>query len=379
MEIIKILHINGGSMDNGGISKFLMSYFNFIDLKHYQFDFLVHYKYTSSINEDLIQAKGCNLYVLPSKKTNFITYIKTILRILPQYDIIHCHTDSMNWFYLFLAIISRVKIRISHSHNTGHLSKSFIKKLLLNLLKPLNYLFATHKAACSNAAAKWLFGKKHAKRTMIIYNAIQYEKYLFNFNTRIQLRERLQITNQTVIGHVGKFDFQKNHIFMINLLNILIKENSHYRLVLIGDGPNRSHISRLVEKLKLSQYVIFLGVIENVNDYLNIFDIFIFPSLFEGLGISLVEAQVNNLPIMASTNVPIEVKIKDNLYFLKLNRIHDWVNRILEINNDNINSIKENRMNYEIEVNKFSNYNILTQVKNLQNFYNEIVKSKIKI
>jgi glycosyltransferase EpsF len=189
---IKVLHINGGSMDYGGISKFLMTYFEHVNSEIVHFDFLAHYKAKDNKFERLIQYKKSNIFILP-RKIYFVKFLSTVFKLFKNYDVIHCHADSMNWLFLFLGKIIRVKIRVSHSHNTNHLTTNIFKILILNFLKPLNFLFATHTAACSLPAATWLFGKKNGQKARILYNAIDISKFLFNRDKRSELRKKFNI------------------------------------------------------------------------------------------------------------------------------------------------------------------------------------------
>jgi glycosyltransferase involved in cell wall biosynthesis len=364
---VKVLHINGGSMDHGGISKILMTYFEHVDSTKINFDFLVHYKAKDNNFEKIILDKRSNLYILP-KKAYFIRFLISALKIIKNYDIIHCHADTMNWLFLLLGKLSGVKIRISHSHNTNYLTTNYLKIVVLKILKPLNHYFATHIAACSFAAATWLFGKKHAQKAKIIYNAIDISKFSFNSDKRSELRKKLNIEKQIVLGHVGKFDFQKNHIFIIKMFKSLVELNPNLRLVLIGDGPLRDYVNYLIHFYKINDFTINLGLINNVNDYYNIFDLFVFPSLFEGLPITLIEAQINNLPCFVSPSVPDEAKLIQKYYKTSIDNVNEWIIRVDNFINDNISL--NLRSDYSKNVkNQYSKYDIFAQSTILETYY----------
>ena len=213
--------------------------------------------------------------------------------------------------------------------------------------------YATDYFACSEIAGKWLFGKNIVKSSKfkIIHNAVDYEKFKYNEEERNKIRDDLKIANNDiVIGHVGRFTNQKNHEFLIDVFYEMHKINKHYKLLLIGTGILEENIKAKVEKLKLSEYVIFLGFKNDVYRYMNAMDIFAFPSLYEGLGLGLVEAQANGIPCFATKDtIPSEVKINNNFEFIELD-IEKWKEKILKTNVVRIDSKKNiKEANYFIE------------------------------
>lgn len=231
------------------------------------------------------------------------------------------------------------------------------KNIVKNILKPFSKMFATNYFACSENAGRWLFGNKtfNQNKVKIIHNAIETERFKYNENIRNSIRKELHIEDKFVLGHVGRFVKQKNHDFLIDIFYEVYKKNKDSILLLIGDGPLEEKIKNKVKKLKLEEVVYFLGVKNNVNEFMQAMDVLVFPSLYEGLGMVTVEAQCAALKVICSSEVPKEIKICENVKFLDFNDLAKWINNILDKNNERIDCIESARKNgYEIayEVNK---------------------------
>ena len=196
---------------------------------------------------------------------------------------------------LIAAKISNVKVIIAHSHNASS-DKGILKKMLHNINKNFIPLFANHFFACSNKAGKWFYSKKimNSKNYFVINNCIDIDKFKFNYETRNNKRKELHLKNENiVVGHVGRFNKQKNHTFLIDIFNEAYKENDKLRLVMVGIGPLMNKIKKKVIQLNLSDAVLFLGQRSDVNELMQAMDIFILPSLYEGLPLVGVEAQTS--------------------------------------------------------------------------------------
>lgn len=359
---VRVLCVNGGIMDMGGISSYLMNYYRHIDSSLVKIDFVVHGG--KGTYDDEIQSMGGKIYYIPSKSKNLFLNRYLLFRILAsgQYSIIHSHMDGMNGDILRLAAFFKIPNRISHSHNTAHLTNNKFKLLLHNHMMNRIPYYATALWACSSNAGKWLYGVE--ANFDVIPNAIDSNNFCFCPNKRTQLRKELNIEGKYVIGHVGRFDYQKNHEFLIKVFYKISLQDPNAVLVLIGDGKDRKSVVELVNSLDISKKVIFLGSRRDINCLLNIFDVFVLPSRFEGLGIASIEAQANGLTCICSDGVPKDCDITGNVIFLSLDEnIDSWVNAIIKKRSRDINAQK-----------KVCNagYNIQNAAKSLQEKYLEM-------
>lgn len=327
-RVVKVLYVNGNIMRRGGIEAFMMNYFRNIDPAKVHIDFLVH-GYGKGEFDDEIEAKGSKILHVPTKSKHPIKYVKELKKIFltGEYDIVHSHVDAMSCWILKVAKKCGVKVRIAHSHNTDHLTTNRLKYAINEYARKNICKYATHCFACSEAAGRWLFGKNTFQ---VIPNAIECDKFRFSGILRKKTREEIGICDKNiVIGHVGRFDTQKNQGFLIDVFEELYQKNHNVRLLLIGDGWMKKSIEVMVREKKLQDVVNFMGSQKDVNNYYNAMDLFTLPSLFEGLGIVLLEAQINGLPAFASDVVPKEVVISDNVTFLPLDK-QKWVSELVE-------------------------------------------------
>lgn len=235
-------------------------------------------------------------------------------------------------------------------------------------MRRFSKVFATNYFACSEHAGEWLFGKRVLKegKITVIKNAIDVDKFKYDAIMRDKMRKKLGVKDKIVFGHVGRFAKQKNHDFLIDVFFDIYQKRKDVVLLLIGEGSLEEKIKEKVKEKKLDDVVKFLGTKENVNDYMQAMDIFLFPSLYEGLGIVLVEAQCSGLMCVASTEVPKEVELTQNIFFAE-NRIDIWESLILE----HLNYKRESDIR-NISVN---GYSIKDSVVDLENRYLELVNN----
>lgn len=358
--MIRVLQIVP-NMQAGGLENFIMNIYRKIDRESIQFDFLVHYKERKHFDDE-IEKLGGKIYRMTLRDDNnifkYMADLNSFYKEHPEYKIIHCHMSSIGFINFFIAKKNGVKVRIAHSHNsnTEKNIKGFIKSVLI---KPLKYI-STHNFACSNEAGKFLFGKRQFE---VIPNAIDMELYRFNSETRKQERERLNIENKLVVGHIGRFELQKNHKYIIDVFKEVIKVDESAVLLLAGDGSLIEKIKLYVKKINIESNVKFLGVVKDANKLYQAMDCFILPSFFEGLPVVGIEAQVSGLRCLFSSAITKEVKISQLTKFLgiKKKNIEEWKENIL-------NFEKYDRENIYDAV-KDSKYNIKTMVSFIQNFY----------
>lgn len=324
LKKIKVLFINGGLMDRGGISSFICNYLKYFDFEKFDVHIAVHGNGIGQ-RDDELRKLGCIITNLPVKSNSYIKW-KTELKKLfieEKFDLVHSNADAGNGPILKIAKQCNIKIRISHSHNTQLLTSNQIKILLNNMQRKQIPKYANHLFACSKAAGKWLYGNADFE---IINNAIDYTNFKFNKMTRNHVRKELKVANDTfVVGHVGRFDYQKNHKFIISIAESMKEKNIVF--LLLGDGHLRHQIEGEIANKNLKN-IYLAGEVNNVSDYLNAMDCFIMPSLFEGLSVVSIEAQTNGLKCIFSKNITIECNISKYTNFLAVDNITRWVKMI---------------------------------------------------
>ena len=296
----RILHIVT-YMGRGGLETMLMNYYRHINREKVQFDFLVHRDFEADYDSEILQLGG-KIYhmsrLIPWSR-KYKKELKQFFLKHPEYKIVHVHQDCLSSVALGCAKECGVPVRIAHSHNSSQDKnlKYLIKKYYMKKIP----VYATDLFACSKSAGNWMFGKN---KYHILYNAIDIEKYKYESKESIRLKDKLGLKNELVIGHVGRFNPQKNHTFLIDVYYECLKKNQNIKLLLIGDGDGKEAIKRKVKKLGIEDKVLFMGVRNDVEKFLQIMDIFVFPSCYEGLGIVAVEAQAAGLPCVISDTIP---------------------------------------------------------------------------
>ena len=315
---IRVAHVMG-KMVSGGVESVVMNYYRNIDKKKLQFDFIVD-EDSTYIPRDEIENMGGRVILVPPYQKIF-SYIKKLKIVFKEneYKIVHSHLNTLSIFPLYAAKVSKVPVRIAHSHSTSN-KKEWKKNILKYILKPFSKVNATHYFCCSEHAGRWLFGNKvyDENKVTLINNAIDIEDFIYDEQIRYKIRNKLNIEDKLVICHIGRFVEQKNHEKLIDIFFEIHRKNENTVLLLIGEGPLLEKIKEKVSKLGLNKYVIFLGVRDDVKELMQGMDVFLFPSLYEGLGLVLIEAQAAGLPCITSTEVPTIVKITDLVEFIPL-------------------------------------------------------------
>lgn len=361
--MIRILEVVN-DMHRAGLETMLMNYYRNIDRDQIQFDFLTHRPYDSDYDQE-IRSLGGKIYhaprLYPQNYPAYFKYMKIFFENHPEYKIVHSHIDAMSYLPLKAAKKAGVPIRIAHSHNTS-IDKDFKFPLKVyfkhQIPKVTNYY-----AACGQAAGEFLFPGKDFK---FIPNAIEPDKFLFNEQTRKEYRAKLGFTDKNfVIGHVGRLSYQKNHKFLIKIFDEVHKKEPNARLVLVGVGEKEKAIRKQVNELHLNKYVQFLGNRSDVANLYQAFDVFVMPSLFEGIPVVGIEAQFSGLPIVFSDKVPQEVAFTDQCNFVSLDApMEKWVNLVLNEKRTS-NDIVDNLYNIKIAVNILKKYylNLYQKIK----------------
>ncbi|RYQ14837.1 glycosyl transferases group 1,glycosyl transferase group 1 [Bifidobacterium pseudolongum subsp. globosum] len=357
------------SLDRGGAETMIMNYYRHIDRNKVQFDFLVNREQTGAYEAE-IQSLGGHIYrmgpMYPGQFGKYKKDFRNFLREHPEYRIIHSHLEERSYFPLRIAKEEGVPVRIAHAHNAyrGFNAKTIFRDYFRHRLPP----YPTHKFACSDEAAIWLYGNDALQRNevKIINNAIDSELYTFSQEKRNEIRKKLDINNTLILGNVGRLTHQKNQSFLIDILSSIKKLHTNAKLLIIGEGELAHELKAHAAAKGIDRDVIFTGSIPNVYDYLQAMDAFVFPSLFEGLGISLIEAQAVGLPAFASDAITQSVNISGKVHFLPLTSGADyWAAQILDHYQERF---------YSQDMLRKHHYDIEHEAAKLQNFYLEAVK-----
>lgn len=369
MAEIRVLHILH-SMNRGGAENAIMNYYRHIDRSKVQFDFLLTEPNKCQFEDEIISLGG-KVYRLPLlKMSNPFPYLKAVSAFLdehPEYKIVHSHTSSKSFFPLWIAKRKGISVRIAHSHNTR--SETGFRGWIRDTLKIALKKVATHYFSCGEEAAIWLYGKRfyNEGKVRILPNVIECQKFGYNGGIREQMRSQLSIHKESlVIGCVARFSPQKNLLFAIDVFHKIHEKEKDSMLLLIGDGEQRPLIESRISDYGLTDFVILIGVVPNVPDYEQAMDIYLMPSFFEGLPLSLIEAQISGLKCFVSTGIPREVDKTRLVTFLSLNDGADkWAETI-------ITNKRYVRRDYVEEL-KTAGYDAETSAKNLQDFYLKVL------
>lgn len=311
--MMRILHVIG-SLDRGGSQMMILNLYEQLDRTHIQFDFVVNAGPVYLL-EEKVTSLGGTIYRCPRYKGyNHFVYVnwwKKFFKEHPEYKIIHGHVRSTAAIYLQIAK-SFGRKTISHSHSTQN-TKGLPALVKAILQFPIRFT-ADYFFACSQPAGEWLFGKKITKQSnfFIVPNAINTAAFAYHPALRQKMRHELNLENNFVVGHVGRLDVPKNHAFLLNIFAQIYKQNPQARLLLIGDGPLKQPLVRQARQLHIDQAVLFCGN-QPATNYYQAMDVFVFPSLYEGLGIALIEAQTAGLPCVISSNLPPEADLQCGL------------------------------------------------------------------
>lgn len=349
-----------GKYIGGGVEAVVLNYFKFINKEKVQFDFICDSDSTNIPYEEIESLGGRVILIPPYQK--IFKYQKELTKILKDgnYKIVHSHINTLSIFPLRAAKKAGVPIRIAHSHSTSN-KKECGKNLLKNILKPFSKVYANKYMCCSELAGRWLFGnKEYDKGTVyLLNNAIDINKYKYDKTMRKNKRKELGIRDSTfVVGHIGRFVEQKNHRFLIDIFNEIHKKNNGSILLLAGQGPLMAEVKEKVHNLNLDNSVIFLGQRKDANELYQVFDLFLLPSLYEGLPVVGVEAQASGNLCYLSNDMTKETKVLDSTVFMSLNNTaEEWANAILKDaskykKQDTMDEISKHGFNIEKEAEK---------------------------
>lgn len=331
----------------GGIESFLMNYYKNINRARFHFDFLCN-TYNKIAYEDEILSLGGKTFHFTARRDNPIRFyheLKSFFEMhAKEYDAIWVNVCSLaNIDYLIMAKKYGIQKRIIHCHNSQNMD-SKLRGLLHSLNKRRIDKNATDYWSCSPDASNWFYPEKLMDQVVVINNAIDVNRFCYDEEARNRLREQYNISNKTVIGNVGRLHFQKNQEFALKVFADFQKSNPESVLLLIGDGEDKEKLKKQAVELNIDRKVLFLGVQNNVPEWLSAFDVFLFPSMFEGLSLAALEAQANGLPILASDGViPADIKMNSNFHFYSLEKPTEyWSEELQKIIKEEHRENKEN-------------------------------------
>ncbi|RYQ70483.1 glycosyltransferase family 1 protein [Bifidobacterium pseudolongum] len=299
-----------GRMNGGGVESTIMSHFRFIDRDRFHFDFVANADSTHIPYAEIEELGGTVHTVHPYR--SFGKYNQDCMQLFEELHplIVHANVNALSVFPLHAAKQEHVPIRIAHSHSTAS-PKEVAKTVVKDVLRPCSRMFPTHLAACGELSARWLFGNAtvDSGRVKMIRNAVDLERFSVDEDMRWRIREELGVGDAFVIGQIGRLCYQKNQEFSLRVFAELLKIHKNAVLVLVGGGDERKQLEQEARSLGVFDRVKFLGIRKDVPALYNAFDVMIFPSRYEGLPVSLIEAQACGCPSLISDAVTKEVQI----------------------------------------------------------------------
>lgn len=367
-EPIRVLHILQ-RMEAGGTQALLMNIYRKIDRTKVQFDFLVVYKEKQFYDEE-IEKMGGHVYKLSFREDlNLLKFQKDLsnfFRRHQEYKIVHCHAYTIGYFCLKAAKKAGIPVRIAHSHSNAAVHNVKLPAKLL--MQKLFTLYSTDLFACSEEAGKFAF---KGRKFNIIQNAIDSQNFVANANIRKEVRKELELEDKFVVGHVGRMQPEKNHDFLINVFAEIKKKKMDAELILVGTGPLEEKVKDKVAEKRLSDCVHFLGNRKDMNRIYQAMDVFVFPSLFEGLGIVAIEAQAVGIPIVCSEGLPPETDITP-IYQKKMlsEGAEKWADAALEMAKNS--KAHTNMQQYVID----AGFDMDVTAKYMENYYLKRFKQK---
>lgn len=373
----RILH-TGMTPNYGGVEAVVMNWYRNIDRTKIQFDFLTRHDGPKIAYEQEILDMGGHIYreYYGRKEKPFMAgkYIQKIFERDPSIKGVHMNVNSLEYITpARLAERMGLPIRIVHAHTAGDFNNNerIETRLMQKINKKILQSPCYQKYGCSKDACNYMFGEEN--NTTVIHNAIELGKFRYNEEKRKSLRKKYDIKDDMiVIGFVGRIEYQKNPIFLIKIFEEFYKMNHDSRLVLVGTGMLEEECKNLIRKSGLEDKILFLGMQKETADYYSMFDVFLFPSLFEGLGVVLVEAQANGLPCLVSSGIPDEVMITPLIEKHTLSDTpQQWAQHLIRMVNGKIKDRKQDNYSDQITL---AGYDIKEEVKRLENIYMTLIE-----
>lgn len=368
---ITLAHVAGG-LTTGGVERVVYEYMSHMERSAYRLIYITYDKPDAQVKEKF-EKLGFQVYEVAKKKEHFFRSCRQVYRILKdnQVDIVHSHMTLMCFITNIIGGLAGAPVRISHSHLV--LYPKGIKKLVYGCFKVLSTVTATDLFACGPAAGEYLYGKEKCQqgKVHILYNAIDCEAFRFDGTAREKLRKKLGVGEKTVVlGNVGRFTPQKNQLFLLEVFKLYHEINPDSRLLLVGDGPMLAEVQEKSAMYGLSDCVVFTGGTTAVSGWYMAMDAFVFPSIYEGLGIAALEAQAAGLPVLASTEVPKEASQSSEMVFFPLEKgAMAWAEQLSLLKRpDRSRDIKKRFEECHLEIH--------SQAKELDAFYRKRLKER---
>lgn len=354
----KILHFTSSISKSSGVMSVIMNYYSHLDREKFQFDFVCFKKVDEDYTDEIEKLGGIIHYI--SSPTNFFNFKKEINYLIEKnkYEILHNHEVYLSVF--LKRIISPQIMLITHSHNTKLSDKKFSNIRNTLLCKNINH-YSDFNIACSKKAGESLFGAENFK---VIYNAVDPGKFQFNLEKRKTMRKKLGIENEKIIGNIGRYSNQKNQLFLIDIFMELIKIRSNVKMLIIGEGPLEKDIKDKIKENGLEKKIFVLPFQNNISDYFQMFDLFVLPSLYEGLPVVGVEAQYSGLNCVFSDEITHEIGFQSSEFISLKTAPGDWALKIERLLNEKVDRVNgsTNEMNEK-------GFNIHYSVKDLEKIY----------
>lgn len=312
-----------------------------------------------------VEAKGCKIFKFREPSENYIEYYKALKALMSKYSytVVHSHTMFSSGWVMLAAKQMKIPVRVSHAHSALINGNGFVKAIYERIMRKLILTFSTDLVACGEKAGIRLYGEKvYKKRGNLILNGIDASLFAFNDNGRKEIRSKYNLNNKFVLGHTGHLNDIKNQSFLLKLMPEILKQKDNAMLLLVGDGEDREMLQNIAKELNIQDKVIFAGNTSNVQDYLSAMDVFVFPSLYEGLPLSILEVQANGLPCIISDTVPPDVFITDLIHPLSLkDNKNKWIDKILSVK-------RESGKNYSEEL-KNAGFDLQTTMEKVYRIY----------
>lgn len=356
-EPIRVLHYIK-HLDSGGGETLVYNLYKNINRNKIQFDFLVNQREKEKLNEKIETLGGRIIPLIEYEPTSTVVKIvrcmKNLYKFLKynEYKIIHIHcSNGQGLLYSWIAKKAGVAIRIVHIHNTEVEGEFKLAKLMFHKMCRMLFMNApTDYFACSEMAARWLYSKKiiNNKSYVILKNGVEIDKYLFDLNIRNIYRKKLGWDDKKILINIGRMEVQKNQKFLVRIFDKIISLDENYRLIIIGKGSLENQILEVIKQLHLEKYIKVISYTDEIEKYLWASDIFVLPSVSEGLGIVAIEAQAAGLPTIVSDSVPKEAFVTKLIHSIPLqNDEYSWAKKIsnVSINNKRDADIKDIKSN----------------------------------
>lgn len=356
MRVLQIV----GSLGYAGLEAVVMNYYRHINKEHIQFDFIVGSPNRQRYDDEIEQLGG-RIFRLPSRARRPLEYMKALYNVIREnnYQIVHVHQNSASM--VMDGIVARlcdVPVVIGHSHNTrcNVLWQHY-------LFRPFTNAVFKHRWACTPEAGKWVFGDSKVE---ILNNAIDTQRFRFNQKIRTDIRKKLGLTDELLVGFVGRLHPQKNPYRLLEIFAEVRKKQENAHLLIVGDGEEREGLLQTCKELNIEPLVHFVGQVTNVPEMMMAMDVFLFPSVFEGLGVVVIEAQATDLPCVVSENVPAP-DLTGKLCVCQLEEDNEtWAKAIL-------NHVTSKRGDTSLQIQE-GRYDIVLEAIYLENYYQSLVK-----